>query len=91
MPTERQDLEIEVFKIINSVNDTDFMFYDLANGTSPTATLKKMKFSDEEFDKETVEMFLNILFDSVAVQQNNLKVKNIYTGVVDDPDLCEIE
>ena len=51
---------------------------------NPTS-LKKLEFSEEDFDENTVETFLNILFDSAAVQQNNLKIKNIYTGVVPDP------
>tara|TARA_R100000008_G_C3571589_1_gene162503 strand:- start:340 stop:1185 length:846 start_codon:yes stop_codon:yes gene_type:complete len=90
LPTERQDLEIEVFKIVSPDNDKNFLY----GGTFSNATeaaLKKMEFENDNFDENSVETFLNIMFDSTAIQQSNFKVKNIYTGVVDDPDLCEIE
>jgi len=83
LPMERQDLEIEVFKIVNPDDKASWVYQ-----ANTAATLKKLEFGEEEFDENTVETFLNILFDSAAVQQNNLKIKNIYTGVVDDPD-CE--
>jgi hypothetical protein len=87
LPTERQDLEIEVFKIVQDINENNWMRYGVSDDLK--ASLKNLEFNDEETNSNTVENFLNVLFDSLAVQQNNLKVKNIYTGVVDDPDLCE--
>jgi len=87
--SERQDLEIEVFKIVD-FNDNNKWLVDLV-AQEETASLKKLEFNEEKFDENTVETFLNILTDSAAAQQNNLKIKNIYTGVVPDPMGYEME
>ena len=81
-----QDLEIEVYKIVDVNDKTKRLAF-----ISTTASLSPLIFSDKETGAETVENYLNILFDNIALQQNNLKTKNIYTGIVDDPDLCEPE
>lgn len=85
-PVEMQDLEIEVYKIVDVNDKTKRLAF-----ISTTASLSPLIFSDKETGAETVENYLNILFDNIALQQNNLKTKNIYTGIVDDPDLCEPE
>jgi hypothetical protein len=76
---ENPEFEIEVYEVVDTKGDP--------NGTK---SLKRMYFDKENFDDlDSVENYLNILFDEEARLESNFKQNNIYDAIqTEDGEEC---
>ncbi|MAG77130.1 MAG: hypothetical protein CL811_10260 [Colwelliaceae bacterium] len=74
-----QELFFEVFKVGYK------KFFD-----EPTASLSQLTLEESDFEKTSVQHYIDILVDNLALLDHKKKIKNIYGDqIIEDKNICE--